>query len=396
MRAPYFADEASALYLGDCREVLAELDAESIDAVVTDPPYGLGFMGREWDTFAPEAVAARREANARKGTTARTSERWPGKQGQSQGGGVPIRYDESPEGHRRFRAWCEEWAREAFRVSKPGAALVAFGAPRTSHHLAIAIEGAGFEIRDTLAWLFGSGFPKHASALKPAWEPIILARRSLVGSIARNVEAYGTGALNVDACRIPGPVDAYGTPAGRWPANVVLDEVAAAAVDAQAGERRVGRGELRREASIGHGGSAGSLAPGVGFGDSGGASRFFYCAKASKAEREAGLSELPALVGVNGNTWMDRRYYPDGRVVETRARRNTHPTVKPLDLMRWLVRLVTPAGGLVLDPFTGSGTTRLAALAEGRRFVGVELNEEYLAIAAARRVQAGLGIEGVI
>jgi site-specific DNA-methyltransferase (adenine-specific) len=166
---------------------------------------------------------------------------------------------------------------------------------------------------------------------------------------------------------------------------VALDEVAAAALDAQAGERPTSGGVLRRGASIGYGGSAGSQTPGVGYGDSGGASRFFYCAKASKAEREAGLSELPAVVGANGSGSAVFQ-------VAARARRNTHPTVKPLALMRWLVRLAVPVGGSVLDPFTGSGTTRLAAIAEGRQFVGVELSHEYLAIAAARRATPGFAI----
>lgn len=348
---PHFADERSALYLGDCREVLAGYDASSIDAVVTDPPYGLEFMGKAWD--APWKTGdgfrrSRNEADAGRdnafGRTSRTSPEYVAGVG--------------------FQAWCGAWLAESRRVLKPGGYLLAFGAPRTWHRLAVAIEDAGFEIRDTVAWLYGSGFPKHAGALKPAWEPIIVARRPLEGSVARNVAAHGTGVLNVDAGRVPDPDEAYlamshsqsgwrGHGGGRWPANVVLDEAAAVALDARAD----------------------------------GASRFFYCAKASKAEREAGLSELPAVVGANGNKWMDRHYYPDGRVVETRARRNTHPTVKPLALMRWLVRLATPAGGLVLDPFTGSGSTRLAALAEGCRFVGIEINEEYLAIAASRRVR---------
>jgi len=198
--------------------------------------------------------------------------------------------------------------------------------------------------------------PKHAGALKPAWEPIIVARRPLEGSIARNVAAHGTGVLNVDAGRVPDPDETYlarSHGGGRWPANVVVDEAAAVGLDAQT---------------------------------DGVASRYFYCAKASKAEREEGLEGLPAVAPTT-NKWMDRLYYPGGRVRQTRPRRNTHPTVKPLALMRWLVRLATPAGGLVLDPFMGSGSTRLAALAEGCRFVGIEINEEYLAIAASRRVR---------
>lgn len=341
MRAPYFADERSALYLGDCREVLAELDACSIDAVVTDPPYGLEFMGHDWDKLE--------DGLADRGM-------WKGRRGR---GGSKIGDGSAPggapSGAIRAQRWHETWAREAYRVLKPGGHLLAFGAPRTFHRLTAALEDAGFDIRDCLMWLYGSGWPKHPTVLKPAWEPIVLARRPLDGTIAGNVAAHGTGALDVEAARIPGgerplfvatstrswaqgrsPVgrSVGTTDLGRWPANVVLDEVAAAMVDAQ----------------------------------SEGASRFFYCAKSAPSERDAGLEGV----------------------------RNSHPTVKPVALMRWLVRLAVPVGGSVLDPFTGSGTTRLAALAEGRRFVGVELNEEYLAIALARRVQAGLGMEGVI
>ena len=322
MRAPYFADERSALYLGDCREVLAELDAGSIDAVVTDPPYGLE-MGKPWDEPWEPGGAFRRGRNR-----AETG----------------------------YWEWCDAWLAESLRALKPGGHLLAFGAPRTFHRLAVAIEDAGFELRDTVAWLYGSGMPKHAGALKPAWEPIIVARRPLEGSIARNVAAHGTGVLNVDAGRVPDPDETYlarSHGGGRWPANVVVDEAAAVGLDAQT---------------------------------DGVASRYFYCAKASKAEREEGLEGLPAVAPTT-TKWMDRHYYPGGRVRQTRPRRNTHPTVKPLALMRWLVRLATPAGGLVLDPFMGSGSTRLAALAEGCRFVGIEINEEYLAIAASRRVR---------
>ena len=378
-----FADALSALYMGDCREVMAEMDACSIDAVVTDPPYGLEFMGHDWDKLE-DGLADRGMWKGRRGRGgskigagsapggARVAFgmkrhsykrcRTCGKRSFSSSPCVCASPDwqiehtaGAPSGAIRAQRWHETWAREAYRVLKPGGHLLAFGAPRAFHRLTAALEDAGFDIRDCLMWLYGSGWPKHPTVLKPAWEPIVLARRPLDGTIAGNVAAHGTGALDVEAARIPGgerPLFvatstrswAQGrggdrrsvgtTDLGRWPANVVLDEVAAAMVDAQ----------------------------------SEGASRFFYCAKAAPSERDAGLEGV----------------------------RNSHPTVKPVALMRWLVRLAVPVGGSVLDPFTGSGTTRLAALAEGRRFVGVELNEEYLAIALARRVQAGLGMEGVI
>ena len=335
------------LLTGDCRELMAAMPAASVDAIVTDPPYGLAFMGKGWDHAVP---------------------------------GV------------------EFWT-EALRVAKPGTHLLAFGGTRTYHRLACAIEDAGWEIRDCLSWLYGSGFPKShngpwgGTALKPAWEPIIMARAPLAGTVAANVAAHGTGGLNIDGCRIAvNPVvdasqlrtmtrsrretaDGWGlstvqgdTPQvvradGRWPANVALDEDAAAMLDAQTGTVGGGFG-------VRGGGASGEWNPTdratargqtirgggevVGYGDTGGASRFFYCAKASRSEREAGT---------------------DG---------NGHPTVKPVALMRWLVRLVTPAGGVVLDPFTGSGTTGVAAVQEGRRFIGCEREAEYVEIARRR------------
>lgn len=342
--------EAYSVVHGDMRHVLAALEPASIDAVVCDPPYGLGFMGKAWDRDVPGP---------------------------------------------------EFWA-EALRVLKPGGHLVAFGGTRTFHWLTVALEEAGFEIRDCLVWLYGSGFPKSldvskaidkaagaereadeytganhknkvygrgmgggqtlrrgdpataaaaalqgwGTALKPAWEPIILARKPLAGTVAGNVLRHGTGALNVDGCRVEtaetwnrgGPTkprdggigyasssSSSSHPLGRWPANVCLDEGAAEQLDAQSG-------------------ATGQREP---------TARFFYTAKSSSGER----------------------HY---------AGKNHHPTVKPVTLMRWLVRLVTPRGGLVVDPFCGSGSTGVAALAEGFRFLGIDLDEENCKLARRR------------
>jgi DNA modification methylase len=389
--------------------------------------------------------------------------------------GKPLRESDadSKRGQaQKMQEWHEAWAREALRVLKPGGHLLAFGGTRTYHRLACAVEDAGFEIRDCLAWLYGSGFPKsldvsksidkaagaerevvgvsphsanravtswHAAetahdrgrmgtvaegdrsltapatpeaerwqgwgtALKPAHEPIVLARKPLSGTVAGNVLAHGTGALNVDGCRIgtdedrarpPRTANAiYGGgngtnlteseshPAGRWPANVCLDPEAAALLDEQTGTSTSRIGKPREGAN---GDGWGMTATGAEYGDSGGASRFLYVAKASSAERNAGLdgfeeTQVRRLSGGDfahnsGSTASDKA----GATV-----RNVHPTVKPIELMRWLVRLVTPPNGLVLDPFTGSGTTGCAAVLEGFRFVGIEREPEYAAIARAR------------
>lgn len=328
---------------GDCRDVMRSLEAESVDAIVSDPPYGLSFMGKEWDHGVP---------------------------------GV------------------EFWT-EALRVAKPGAHLVAFGGTRTYHRLAVAIEDAGWEVRDCLSWLYGSGFPKSknldgerkgwGTALKPAWEPIILARKPLTGTVAANVTQYGTGAINVDGCRIGKDVVAtrhtrsngenrghwagntstgeVSLHAGRWPANVCLDEDAAALL--------------------------------------GEPSRFFYRAKVSRREREAGLDGMPKASRDEQSAWIreckvcgDR--FTDGSTGKPKCGHddigwaapskaaNNHPTVKPIALMRWLCRLVTPSGGLILDPFNGSGSTGCAAVLEGFRYLGAELEPEYVEIARRR------------
>ncbi len=370
-------EENSIVFLqGDCRKMLGKLEENSIDSVVTDPPYALVGVSRG---------------------------------GSSQPGDLTTPYGRSgPSKKRGFmgKEWdselppVETW-QEVLRVLKPGGHLLTFGGTRTHHRLWCAVEDAGFEIRDTLMWLYGTGFPKSlnvskaidkaagakpatdaarqwegwGTALKPAWEPILLARKPLIGTVATNVQAHGTGALNVDGCRISSPEILCGgggklwshyrdgnedkahpqvnAGKGRWPANLVLDEEAAAMLDVQSGEHpscnspsqakphskyRPGQGKYQPQ---------GPIYPG----DSGGASRFFYCAKASRKERGEG---------------------------------NNHPTVKPLALMRWLVRLITPPGGKVLDPFIGSGTTALAAKEEGFSCVGIDISEEYLEIARQR------------
>ena len=386
---------------GDCVEVMAAMPEASVDAVVTDSPYELGFMGRKWDAS-----------------------------------GVSYQV--------------ETWA-ACLRVLKPGGHLLAFGGSRTYHRMACAVEDAGFEIRDQIMWLYGSGFPKSldvgkamdkaagierkrmgayaypdgkprhweghttkrsgiysdiktddasndrsitapatdlarrwhgwGTALKPAHEPIVVARKPLIGTVAANVEKHGTGAINVDGCRIAtdgarpsgsgnpcrngnadimcralGKPDRNTTPpSGRWPANVILDEEAGAMLDGQSGERRSsglydpgGTGERTGGVVTDFGGRD---RPATMFSDTGGASRFFYCPKASRKER---------------------------------GESNRHPTVKPVALMRYLVRLVTPPGGIVLDPFLGSGTTALACIEEGFDCIGIEREEEYVEIAKAR------------
>ena len=343
----HYTDPAVTIWHGDSIETLRELPDNSIDSIVTDPPYGLGFMGKAWDALPPG----------------------------------------------------EEWARECLRVLKPGGHLLAFGRSRTWHRLAVAVEDAGFEIRDSLFWHYGSGFPKShdvgkstgdqkwsgwGTALKPATEPIVMARKPLQGTVAGNVQTWGTGALNIDATRIGttkdvpasasapqagnhvgiGSVSALAERSGmdpnvgRWPANVVLDETTAEILDQQSG---ITSSHVRKDGRVGQGGGAGLYNPNEGkptresFAptDSGGASRFFYVAKAPKRER-------PVVDGI------------------------AHPTVQPLALMRWLVKLVTPPGGVVLDPFEGSGTTLEACLLEGFNHVGIEREADYLPLIMSR------------
>lgn len=408
------------LLLGDCIEVMATLPEASVDAVVTDPPYGLGFMGKDWDTFAPETVARVSARDIRKGM--RSNGIMPAPNDVT--AWSAARYDRSLLGNRGYQAWCTEWATEALRVLKPGGHLIASGGPRTAHRLTSGIEDAGFEIRDVLSWLYGSGFPKSrndtaevlgdeqwegwGTALKPAWEPCILARKPLIGTIAENVATHGAGAINVDACRIEGakpdttrgaggqngrygPLGAQGRivddGAGRWPANVLLDEVAAAMLDEQApasgGAAPASGPTLEGDSDSVARGHFNGVAATPFYGDRGGASRFFYTSKASRSEREAGLDGMDEVRRGDGRAAIDGPGANNPRQ-RSGARRNDHPTVKPLDLMRWLVTLVTPPGGTVLDPFMGSGTTGVAALELGFGFIGIEREERYMEIARRR------------
>jgi DNA modification methylase len=287
------------LHQGDCLSVMPTMDADSIDSIVTDPPYGLSFMGKDWDH------------------------------------GIPG----------------ETFWREALRVAKPGAHLLAFGGTRTYHRLAVAIEDAGWELRDCIMWVYGSGFPKShnlkgewqgwGTALKPAWEPIIVARKPLIGTVAQNVQQHGTGGINVDGCRVG--TETRTDSAKRKSGPYTNDRTWSTSVTPPRVEPKSYQG--RWPANLIHDGSDEVT------GLMGDAARFFYCSKASKADRGSD---------------------------------NKHPTVKPTDLMRYLCRLVTPPNGIVFDPFMGSGSTGKAAVAEGFRFTGIELSQEYLEIAAAR------------
>lgn len=354
------------IQVGSCLEVMRGMAANSVDAVVTDPPYGLSFMGKRWDYDVPST---------------------------------------------------EIWA-ECLRVLKPGGHLLAFAGTRTQHRMAVRIEDAGFEIRDMIAWVYGSGFPKShngpwgGTALKPALEPITVARKPLAGTVEANWLQHGTGALNTDGCGI----GAKFSEGGRWPANLIHDgsdevlsafpiapgQMADASTNTDARKTqntyrtmRRGRGKARvGSANLGEVGF--KMRPGARRVDTGSAARFFYCAKASKADRDAGLDGFnKTAAGMVSNT-SGQHITRRGDGYQATARANNHPTVKPTDLMRYLCRLVTPAGGIVLDPFMGSGSTGKAAVLEGFQFIGIEEDPTYAAIAEARvsAAQPGLPLEG--
>ena len=425
----YFKGENFAIYHGDNRQILPTLAENSVDAIVTDPPYELGFMGKSWDASG-------------------------------------VAFDPA--------TW-----REALRALKPGGHLIAFSGSRTYHRMAVAIEDAGFEIRDQIMWIYGSGFPKShniskgidksenkevwennnygggnskceqcgkwiisgspcqcpkavvefksdeakqwdgwGTALKPAHEPMVLARKPLVGTVAANVLTYGTGGLNIDGARIGSEVisthnapkgtfaggepnrgsdtSTYQNHQGRWPANVIhdgSDEVVALFPNSKGGAYPAVRGKSDIGAFALGGNHKDKPNQARVMGDDGSAARFFYCAKASKRDRNEGLDgfEIKELRGGGGRvaagydeSTQDLKEAARKYGAVKTAKANHHPTVKPTDLMRYLCRLITPPNGTVLDPFMGSGSTGKAAIYEGFKFIGVEMTDEYLPIAKAR------------
>lgn len=310
-KLPIYSDAGDRWRLVECDStgLMAKLPDSCIDCVVTDPPYGIGFHGEAWDRA--------------------------GKAGGQLAGAA-------------FADWTKAWATACRRVLKPGGHVVTFGSPRTFHRLTSGVEDAGLEVRDVLMWVYGQGAPKarklpggRAAMLRPAYEPILLARKPLASTTSRNVEEWGTGALNTEASRVT----------GYWPSHLVLSHAPDCTTSCTA-DCPLRLLDARRP----------DLRP----------SRMFYEAKASKREREAGCDDLPLRSDL-----IFSRPAP-------RLRRNIHPTVKPLALMRWLVALITPPGGVVLDPFAGSGSTGIGAVLEGRTFLGLEREVPYVDIACAR------------
>lgn len=371
---------SSVLHCGKSEEVLRNYPENSFDSIVTDPPYGLG--------ESPDALALLRS--------------WmedghmspPGKKGF-----MGMAWDS-------FVPQPSLW-KECYRVLKPGGFLLSFGGTRTVDLVALGLRIAGFEIRDQIAWVFGSGFPKSKTGLKPAMEPIVMARKPLLGTVDENVSIFGTGRLNIDRCRVEredgdispqsregeataqktysdrGSTDFAmkpgcrgGHPEGRWPANFVHDgsgEVLLQFPFRKAGGNLTKPYESRNRIY----GKLGNRTVWTGYGDSGSDSRFFYCAKATRQDREEGMEAQDETKPLSWSKGTERNV------------RNHHPTVKPTALMRWLCRLVTPPGGEILDPFMGSGSTGKASLIEGFRFTGIDRSPEYVRI-AEKRLQAVL------
>lgn len=339
--------------------ILKDFPDNYFDSIVTDPPYGISFMGNHWDYDVPSV---------------------------------------------------DQW-KEAFRVLKPGGFILSFGGTRTYHRMVVNIEDAGFEIKDQIQWIYGQGFPKSmdisksinkthstvkedteqwdgwGTALKPANEPICMARKPIEGTITATVLKWGTGAINIDGTRIPFKNDVDIKSAtwdkGRFPSNVIMDEYCGNLLDQQTGELTSGKplGIKAGNNNNVFGQYAGGI-PVTGYGDTGGASRFFYCPKPDTAEKDKGLNSFDLKeAGIKNDSG---RGYSETDPYKKVMRRNTHPTVKPIDLIRYLVKLVTPKGGICLDPYAGSGTIGPACKLELINYVGIDMKEENVLLAEAR------------
>lgn len=499
------------IHTGRNLDVLPTLPDNSIDAIVTDPPYGLEFMGNEWDApwkqggagFSKPGIGNRQTSwpsftsTSRFGSSNPTCAKCGGrlrgskKCGCEQPEWKPIGKRRNPENEglpndvtsfgissqmQAFQDWFNSVAVEMFRVLKPGGHILSFGGSRTYHRMACAIEDAGFEVRDQLMWVYGSGFPKShniskaldkaagvepkvlgrnpnsrenskqddnlyeagtvgktahltapsskeakewegwGTALKPAHEPICLARKPLDGTVADNVLKWGVGGLNIDGCRVANNGEQFGElpnwgggkqiskeglsfaeishdykdngnaeaveklkSLGRFPANLMHDgsqEVLELFPQSNGGAAPKKANDIK---TLYDGGWKGvNREERIEYGK-GSAARFFYCPKASKSDRDEGCEGLP-----------DKEWKTEGACIPERGDRpfnpskNNHPTVKPTELMRYLCRLITPPGGTVLDPFNGSGSTGKAAILEGFNYIGIEMNPEYVAISEAR------------
>lgn len=390
---------------GECLDEMKKMEENSIDFIVTDPPYGLHFMGKDWDKFKQN----RQFQNALTEVYSLDGYKRIAK---------PITCSNHDAGtyddnrNDEFQEFMNQFGILALKVLKHGGMLAMFGAPRRHHRQMSGLEDSGFEIRDVIMWLFGQGFPKshnfgrelgqewngYGTGLKPAYEPIILAMKPLDGTFKQNAEKWGVSGINIDdsrisvssedaksmervntagsgrfksgkfgSCGIDGFGDKslpYDTNKGRWPANIILDEDAAEQLDEMTGILNSGSPGIRRKnhnsVAMGYLNKTGNIENG--FGDSGGASRFFYCAKASSAERNKG---------------MNSPEFPD--------RSNNHPTVKPISLMKYIIKLLAPPGDpILLDPFAGSGSTLIAAKELGIRSIGIEKELEYFEIAKQR------------
>lgn len=381
---------------GDCIEKMAELEEESIDSIVSDPPYGLAFMGKSWDDFKPK----------------------------------------------EFQEFSEKWGKQAFRVLKKGGYLLAFCGTRTYHRMVVGLEEAGFEIKDQIDWLYGAGFPKSyniskgidkkevesekakkwqgwGTALKPAHEPIVLAQKPRDGTYVENILKYGVGGLNIDECRIEHNEDlsvnrdgdkeldtrneGWGFKAvsrgneGRFPANVILDPQSAEMLDNQSGvSKSIGGNSTNIGGFVTAYSDEDKRGKSCGFNDKGGASRFFYSAKAHKSERNAGLEDLEDVnMGQSGGARQKlkegkdkyQQENPSVGLNKIKKVKNDIATLKPINLMRYLVRLVTPEDGTVLDPFAGSGTTGCACEIEGFDYILIEKRERFVDLIIPKRCE---------